>query len=1098
MYKRSICLASLCLVLGLASVAPAKLVAHWKLDDGSGTTARDSSGNGFDGTLIGGPTWVVGTDGGALEFDGLNDYVDFGNPAGWPAGKSPRTLCGWGKTNSVSPGYRWMAAYGSEGTGLAVFIGLSGSTLFVGGYGDDISFNNGWKAGEWCHVAVTYDGTTAKAYLNGKEVGSAPKNWNTTLGRAHIGRQVNNYAEFWNGAVDDVRLYDTALKASEVKALIPPKLKAYNPNPANGTSGVTFGLFGWVPGETAVFDAIYFGTTADLTAANFVVKQPSMYKFWLCKETLVPGQRYYWRVDSLDGKSSLIATGDVWSFFVTPVAAWAPKPGNGAAYIDPNVTLEWTAGLNASGHDVYFGTDRAAVEAGTGDTRKATGQFTLTYEPGPLARGVTYYWRVDEIADSTVKGDVWSFTVRPIIARADPNLVGWWKLDDEGSGTAVDYSGWDVYGELRGAPQWVEGCYGDALQLDGDQDYVDFGNPPGWPSGTSPRSLCGWGKTDSVAFGWRWIAAYGGPGVGTAMFIGTNGTDLYGGGYADDVYKTNFWEANVWHHICLTYDGTTARLYADGVEVASAAKSWSLTPSRAHIGRQVNDAVEFWDGAVDDVRIYNKALTPEEVLQTMRGDTLLAWNPQPKMNANVDIRSAETLAWSPGDGAVQHDVYLGTDRNAVKAATAGSPEYRGRQSDASYSTAGIVTFGGGGYFWRIDEVEADGTTIHKGSIWGFTVPDYLIVDDFEGYTDDVTGRVFQTWIDGWGYTEPAPGNSGNGTGATVGYTSAPFAERTIVHSGGQSMPFAYNNAAQPYYSEAERTWADPQDWTVSGVTTLSLQVQGFAPLASAAVTETGGKMTLSGSGTDIWNNSDEFTYAYKTLSGDATIVARVTSNGTGSDTWAKGGVMIRGSLDGGSVHAMMVITGGGGNGASFQYRTTARGGSGNYDSPSAVALPCWVKLERVGNTFTGYTSADGISWAVVGMQDVAMNDPVYVGICVTANAPNEQRTYQFESIKTTGSVTGPWQGAVISSPWHNSPQDLYVVVQDSAGKSAVVSNATAVNSASWVDVQMPLGSFTGVNMTKVKKMVVGVGNRNVPVADGTGMLFIDDIRLIKP
>jgi len=132
------------------------------------------------------------------------------------------------------------------------------------------------------------------------------------------------------------------------------------------------------------------------------------------------------------------------------------------------------------------------------------------------------------------------------------------------------------------------------------------------------------------------------------------------------------------------------------------------------------------------------------------------------------------------------------------------------------------------------------------------------------------------------------------------------------------------------------------------------------------------------------------------------------------------------------------------------------------------------------------------------MQDVVMSDPVYVGICVTANAPAEQRIYQFENIKTTGGVTGQWQGAVISSPWHNSPQELYVAIQDSTGKIAVVPDATAVNSASWVDVQMPLSSFTGVNMTKVKKMFIGVGNRNTPVADGTGMLFIDDIRLVKP
>ncbi len=1107
MFKRSICLISLCLVLGLASVAPAKLIAHWKLDDGSGTTASDSSGNGFAGTLIGGPTWVVGTDGGALQFDGLNDYVDFGNPASWPAGKSPRTLCGWGKTNSVSPGWRWMASYGSEGTGLAMFIGMNGSTLYVGGYGDDISFNNGWKVNEWCHVAVTYDGTIAKAYLNGKEVGSATKNWNTTLGRAHIGRQVNDYAEFWNGAVDDVRLYDTALKASEVKALIPPKLKAYNPNPANGASNVlTIGAFTWTPGETAASQNVYMGTTPDLTAANQVLKNQSVVlKFYIPKEPLVSGQKYYWRVDSIDNRGNLIATGDVWSFFVTPETAWAPQPATGAAYIDPNTVLEWSMGLNAFGHDVYFGMDRAAVEGGTGDTKKATNQQTTTYEPGTLARGVTYYWRVDEVVGSDrLKGEVWSFTVRPIIAKADPNLVAWWKLDDENSGTAVDYSGSDIYGELRGAPQWVEGCYGDALQLDGDKDYVDFGNPPSLPSGTSPRSMCGWAKTDSIAFGWRWMAAYGSPGTGTAMFIGTNGTDLYGGGYGDDVFQINFWEPDVWHHICLTYDGTTARLYADGVEVESAAKNWNLIPSRAHIGRQVNDAVEFWDGTVDDVRIYNKALTPEEVRQAMRGDPLLAWNPQPKPGANVDIRGAATLSWSAGETAARHDVYFGADKSAVKAAGVGSPEYNGRQADTSFATAGLAAFGGGSYFWRIDEVEADGTTIHKGTIWGFTVPDYLIVDEFEEYTNSSPYRVFQAWIDGYGFSPDEffpKGSEGNRTGSMVGYDPqlGDIMETRIVHGGKQSMPVEYNNVDQPYYSEIERTWDSPRDWTLGGVTDLSLWFQGAAiPFVNDGTT-----ITMTAASTDIWGTSDQLRMAYKRLSGDGWISVKVNSlKMTGG--WAKAGVMIRESLAADSVHGATVVTPS--NGVSFPWRPFT-GDASNEVHQTGVQAPYWVKLTRTGNTLKAEHSPDGITWSIIGtdatlsQHDIAMGNSVYIGLCLSSFNPNAVTVAEFSDIKTSSTVTGAWQVAEIGVDQPgNDPAPLYVALQDSTGTLKVVNHpdASATVIPDWTQWQIPLSQFTGVDTTKIKKMFIGVGNRGNPAADGSGKLYFDDFRVIKP
>ena len=126
MCRRLIYVVLVAVVLGAAASASAGLVAHWKLDDGSGTVASDSGGQGFNGTLIGGPTWVAGNDGGALQLDGRDDYVDFGNPAGWPAGRSPRSMAAWGMTDTIASGYRWLAAYGSAATGQAMFIGLNG------------------------------------------------------------------------------------------------------------------------------------------------------------------------------------------------------------------------------------------------------------------------------------------------------------------------------------------------------------------------------------------------------------------------------------------------------------------------------------------------------------------------------------------------------------------------------------------------------------------------------------------------------------------------------------------------------------------------------------------------------------------------------------------------------------------------------------------------------------------------------------------------------------------------------------------------------------------------------------------------------------
>jgi len=285
---------------------------------------------------------------------------------------------------------------------------------------------------------------------------------------------------------------------------------------------------------------------------------------------------------------------------------------------------------------------------------------------------------------------------------------------------------------------------------------------------------------------------------------------------------------------------------------------------------------------------------------------------------------------------------------------------------------------------------------------------------------------------------------------------------------------------------------------------LSLWARGYPAPVSVAVTEAaGGKITVTGAGTDIWNNDDQFTFAYKTLNGDGSMTARVVSIGAGTNTWAKGGVMIRDSLDGGSTHAMTVMTansdGAAGNGASFQYRPVANAASSNSDSGAVVKPPYWVKIERMGDSLTGSYSADGKTWRPLGVpQIITMTAPVYIGLCVTSHQAGEQRSVDFDSITTTGGVTGAWQGAVIDSPRYNGAANLYVTVEDSAGKSATASDPALANAAAWTEWKIPLSSLTGVNLAKVKKLYIGVGDKANPVADGAGRIYIDDIRVTKP
>ena len=1092
----------------------AAMVAHWRLDN----DATDSVGN-IDGTLMNGAEFttdaIVGSYALVLESPS-SQYVDFGNPPGLPDGRSPRSLCAWGMTDTIASGYRWMAAYGTPSTSQAMFVGMLGNTLVGGGYGgDDVSAAGFWDVGVWHHICLTYDGNVARMYADGTEVASATKNWNVVLSRAHIGRQVNDAAEFWDGLIDDVRIYDYALSPAEIKKLATLS-KATKPSPADGAIHLeTWASLSWTPGGHAVSHDVYFGENfIDVngsTGGTFQGNQDLDYLIvgfsgYPYPDGLVPGTTYYWRIDEInDLDPNSPWKGDVWSFTVPSKIAYNPNPPDGARFIKPDTILSWSAGFGAKLQTVFFGDNYDDVSNAT----EGMQVVALTYNPGMLEYDKSYYWRIDQ-SDGlmTYKGDVWSFKTLPDIPVSDPNLVAWWKLD-EGQGTiAVDWSGHKNDGTLMNGPKWITGYHDAALEFDGSDDYVNLSNTSNWSAGTSARSMSGWAKTDSIAGGWRWIAAYGSPVTSQAMFIGMNTDDLYGGGYGDDVFVTGFWEVDVWHHICLTYDGTTARLYADGIEMAAEAKNWDLVLGRAHIGRQVNDYVEFWDGLIDDVRIYNKALTPDEIMKVMIGDPMLAWNASPVNGSTPDIHAALPLSWSPGDKATEHDVYFGKDADAVADAdTSIAGIYRGRQSATSYTPPEGVEWGGGPYYWRVDEYNTDGT-ISKGKVWGFTVADYLIVEDFESYNADEP--IWEPWPDGLGYGTPGtdPYFAGNGTGAAVGDEStASYTEETIVHSGMQSMPFTYDNNKQGFskYSEAEKTLSYPRDWTEEGVKELSLWFRGYAASAGSFVEGPVGTYTMTASGADIWNvngvEADEFHFAYKMLSGPGSIVAKIESVDN-TNPWAKAGVMIRETLDPGSAHAFACITPG--NGVASQGRYVTGGASFNTNQ-GGITVPHWVKLERdISGNFTVSHSLNGSVWQQVQgttPQNIPMSANVYVGLALTAHDVALTCHAVFSNVTITGSVTGQWANQDIGI-LSNDPEPLYVAVSNKTGMPAVVvhDDPAAAQFDTWTEWVIPLQVFAdqGIVLTDVDRIAIGLGTRgNMITPGGSGKMFFDDIRLYR-
>ncbi len=230
-----------------------------------------------------------------------------------------------------------------------------------------------------------------------------------------------------------------------------------------------------------------------------------------------------------------------------------------------------------------------------------------------------------------------------------------------------------------------------------------------------------------------------------------------------------------------------------------------------------------------------------DIIETFKGDVwsfttqgaVVSLKPA---NGAVDVKQTQILSWSPGDFAASHEVYFGADKEVVRNADTGSPEYKGTRDLGSQSYDPGKLEWETTYYWRVDEVNnANPDSPWIGPVWSFTTANFLIVDDFEDY-DIGNNEIWWSWKDGLGYAAHGnePADPGNGTGSAVGDEStASYTEETIVHGGSQSMPVFYDNSVLKY-SEVELTLSYPRDWTENGVSTLSIWFRGDS--ANAAET----------------------------------------------------------------------------------------------------------------------------------------------------------------------------------------------------------------------------------------------------------------------
>jgi len=445
------------LVLALVSNVSSELVAHYEFE---GNT-NDSSGNNHDGIAYGGPTYTPGKFGQALNFDGVDDYVEIADFDCTNASHE-FTLAFWFKVESFPPtatnnAYAYLFSHGTtnRNNSLCVWVNSTGAASSytpnevtthsrladpanpgntTGSTGHLYSYVTARQLadGQWHMYALTVSSVNgATIYIDGEVVSTdllykgAPMNPVTDI---NLGRRVMDATRYFggpgsdNGLLDDVGLWDEALGYNDVLQIytngIPdggfPRPKAWNPMPDGSRLELPDVNLTWSPGwEVSGVDPywheVYLGTDFNDVCNASSTDHPDVNYFSVKVNTIDPGlllldQTYYWRVDEVYEVNTY--KGDIWSFTTgiePPGQAKDPIPLHGATDVDTTTVLSWIGGTNATSRDIYFGTSSPGTFQGS--------QTETTYDPGPLSSGTTYYWRIDEKnAGGVTTGAVWCFT----------------------------------------------------------------------------------------------------------------------------------------------------------------------------------------------------------------------------------------------------------------------------------------------------------------------------------------------------------------------------------------------------------------------------------------------------------------------------------------------------------------------------------------------------------------------------------------------------------------------------------------------------------------------------------------------------------------
>ncbi len=612
--------------LTVTYTGPIGLVAAYSFNEGTGNAVGDLSGNNNTGTLNG-ATWTTqGKFGNALVFNGTNALVTIGDSPSLHL-TAGMTLEAWVNPSVVNAAWRDVIYKGNDNYFLEATSTASGGVPGAGGTFGETYATATLAPNTWAHLAVTYDAAILRLYVNGvpvsslARIGSIP----TSTNPLQIGGD-SIYGQYFQGSIDEVRIYNRALSQAEIQADMGTQLGTPIPDAQPPTAPGTLTA---AAVSTSQVDLNWGVAQDDVGVIGYRVERCTSAGCVNFTEIAAPtgttysdtgltaSTTYRYQVRAADAVGNLGAySNEVSATTPTPDTQPPTAPGTltATAASGSQVDLSWGAAQD-NGSVTGYRLERCQG-AGCTDFVKVTVVTGLSYSDTGLTPNTTYSYLV-RAADAAGNLGPYSNVAHVTTLTTVPELVAAYSFE-EGAGLALlDASGHGNNGTIENASWTTAGKYGKALVFNGTNARVTI------PDSASLRLTTGmtleaWVNPSTVAPAWRDVIYKGNDNYFLEATSATSGGVPGAGGTFGEVYGTAPLTPNVWTHLAVTYDGAALRLYVNGVQVSTVPQTGSIATSTnpLQIG---GDSIygQYFQGTLDEVRIYSLARTPAQIQTDM-------------------------------------------------------------------------------------------------------------------------------------------------------------------------------------------------------------------------------------------------------------------------------------------------------------------------------------------------------------------------------------------------------------------------------------------------------------------------------------------------